>query len=108
MISPFTPSGTRVICIDDEPTEKYVVPGFVYGVGLDGLTAGVSYTVKEIVKCDFDQTGLVAELVEISRPDRRVPGYSLRRFRRAELPSCLTEILTAVPIAPREREKVSR
>jgi hypothetical protein len=67
--------------------------------GMDGLTEGVTYTAVRIDNHPI--LGLNVVLDEITRKEiggHHVCGFSLRRFRRLELPECLTSILTSVPL----------
>lgn len=102
MISPHTPPGTKIICIDaaERPNPR---PDLIRWDGhLDGLTAGEIYTVRDFRVCPF--LGRVeVRLHEIVREldDSGESGFNLRRFRRADLPSCLTELLKPVNL-PRE------
>lgn len=108
MISPHTPPGTRVVCIDADAThQKYASPGFNVRTGpgsLDGLREGEVYTVAEIRPSEVSRIGLCVVLTEIKRPGApsRGGGYALERFRLAALPKCLTDILTADPIELRK------
>jgi hypothetical protein len=80
--------GMRVVCVDDEHG-KYMAPNARYSDnGLDGLTSGEIYTIREIcVTTDYYQPDLSScRLVEIVRPlePRGVePTYALARFRPA-------------------------
>lgn len=109
MISPHTPSGTKIVCIDAGAHTKYNTmpsphPSGQWAYCLDGLLEGEIYTVSRIVE---GLDGLSVEIAEIRRPHRAVwglpEGFALGRFRRAELPSCLTDILNGAPIDELER-----
>jgi hypothetical protein len=102
MISPHTPPGTKIICVDDSLSDKYVAPHALSrpAVGdLDGLRNGDVYTVAEIIKDPDAKGGFVVRLEEIMRscalqgePD----GFALHRFRYLDLPKCLTDLLNVV------------
>lgn len=93
MISEHTPPGTQVICIDAQDCEPY-------------LTQGALYTVLRMVESSktgyVPATGIGVELVEVAAPIP--PGLALpvawnrRRFRRAHLPKCLTDMLMTEPV----------
>lgn len=103
MISAHTPPGTRVVCIDDDQF-ACCVPGWNYVGTLDGLKKDVVYTIAEIVPAASLKSGFAAVLHEIVRPRVYLGfnrGFDIARFRYADLPSCLTELLKPVHI-PRE------
>ena len=108
MISPHTPPGTKVVCIDAKPSVGRYASGYkVAHHGMDGLAEGPVYTVREIIPCRYAHAGLVVVLDEIVRPliggNDWTRGFALNRFRRAELPRVLTDILIAVPLALKEK-----
>jgi hypothetical protein len=96
MISPHTPRGTDIVCVNDTPGR--------YGSG--GLQKGTVYTVDYIEKSIMG--GHVVMLVEI-RPWKAFHpvwgpvhvGFELRRFRYLDIPKSLTDLLV---MAPRELE----
>jgi hypothetical protein len=94
MISPFTKPGTKVVCIDASLTNAYNTRPCK--LELDGLQLGATYTVDEIRPHALNKDGLIVVLQEIIR--RNTPGYSLRRFRYAELPKSLTDLLNVSPV----------
>jgi hypothetical protein len=101
MISPHTPPGTKVVCIDANANSNKK-PGFNYKGDLDGLSEGQVYTVSHLQIGDqLDHMGeFEVVLVEIRRLGS--VGYLLSRFRLAVLPSCLTDCLTSAPIRTRK------
>ena len=94
MISPNTPVGTRIVCIDDVPDGKYNC--IKLSGDLDGLTAGTVYTVLCVRPERTSVCGFNVILKEITRSDKS--GYSLHRFELAALPKAITHCLTAQPI----------
>jgi hypothetical protein len=108
MISPHTKPGTLIVCIDAEPTHKFMIEVLRTSAvnQMSGLRKGSVYTVASIVPCDIDIDGLVVVLDEIDRCSAKVPGFSLRRFKIAVLPSCLTDALTSAPVDSRKLETV--
>lgn len=101
MISPHTPPGTRIVCVDDVARAKYNTSGIIYGGGLDGLKSGETYTVHSVVEDPATTIGFNVVVAEISRKGRR-KGFTLERFRYAELPKCLTELLNTTPVRDKE------
>jgi hypothetical protein len=92
MISPDTPPGADIICIDDSPGD--------YGSG--GLVKGGVYTLARVEICVTGGYG--AFLQEIPPWESYAPpwglvavGFELRRFRRLDLPTCLTALLDGAP-----------
>lgn len=74
--------GQKVVCVDAEEHPEWMVSGMVYSLGLDGLTKGAVYTIRDFRKHGYCGTlgVLVAEII-------RVPvdtGYSQSRFRSLE------------------------
>lgn len=98
MIGTNLPSGTEIVCIDDDfhTTQK---PGVIYTNNLDGLTKGKIYTIKEYFATSSGphKDEIFVCLNEITRPKTNAkhhyPGYSRARFRRLYLPECLTNLL---------------
>lgn len=87
MISPHTPPGTQVCCIDATPGR----------FGFTGLTRGAYYTVQSIEI--GAEGGFLAILEGIEPPWGYLPprglvrvGYDLRRFRPLELPKIMYEL----------------
>ena len=95
MLSPHTPPGTRVVCIDDVKDGRYATRT-VHNFDLNGLRLGEVYTVSAIAPNDGTTSGFIAVLVEIVRPGR-TKGFALERFRRVDLPECLTSLLNVAP-----------
>jgi hypothetical protein len=103
MISPFTKSGTEVVCVNDE-LWRYTIPGFNYRGSLDGLTKGSVYTVSQIVKAgegSYSDHEII--LREIRRPGER-QGFAIERFRYLDLAG-LDALLTQSIINPLEHEQ---
>lgn len=106
MISPFTPPGTKVVCINAD-RDFARVPGFAtYDEDCSWpIREGAVYTVLSIQPANVPSLAkLDVALVEIDeqwsdgiRWHRRC--FAITRFRRAELPSCLTELLDAAPVS---------
>jgi hypothetical protein len=84
MISPHTPPGTKVVCIDASGTEIHD------GVTPCPLVEGAVYTLAQI---EMWEGRLFALVVEIG--DRE--AFALRRFRRLDLPESLTKLLNVQP-----------
>ncbi len=90
MISPHTPPGTKIVCINDQ---RAIAP----------IKKNAVYTVAEIVPVEKSPSKFHVVLVEIEidatwqvMTDAR--GFSLHRFRYLDLPSCLTDILNMQPV----------
>jgi hypothetical protein len=90
MISPHTPRGTDIVCVNDTPGR--------YGSG--GLQKGVVYTVDYIEKSIMG--GHVVMLVEIKPWKAFHPvwgpvhvGFELRRFRYLDIPKSIMNLLVA-------------
>ncbi len=97
MISPETPPGTEVVCVEAGPGR--------YGDG--GLLHGANYTVERIAPAI--DGGHVVVLSEIPPWQTYTPpwglvgiGFELRRFRYLDLPNSLTQLLKE---AEKEKEK---
>jgi hypothetical protein len=99
MISPHTPAGTKIVCVDASPNGKYT--SAIWIGGLDGLQQGGIYTVKAIYPTDRAISGFAVLLQEIERD--RNQGWAIDRFRYLELPSSITETLRAQ--AARDKNK---
>jgi hypothetical protein len=104
MISPKTPAGTRIVCIDDNAggdrfksnVVSFTIPG------LDGLRKGNVYTVKCVQPNVASRNGLEVVLNEITRSvitgvTYHWEGFALERFELAALPKAITDTLTAYP-----------
>jgi hypothetical protein len=96
MISPDTPPGTEVVCVDAGPGR--------YGDG--GLKRGAIYTVERIAPAI--DGGHVVVLSEIPLWETYSPpwglvgiGFELRRFRYLDIPDALMQLLEE---ASREKE----
>jgi hypothetical protein len=88
MISPDTPPGTEIVCLDASPGP--------YGCG--GLTTGEFYTVERVERTlDNRNIVLVAELplTQAYEPPWGIViiGFELRRFRYLDIPDALSELL---------------
>jgi hypothetical protein len=85
MISPHTPPGTKVVCIQTfEATAAYV----------QKLTVGAVYTLGVIYENPVVPGEFAAMIVEGAKNH----GYSLDQLALAALPDCLTSILDKAPI----------
>ena len=88
MISPHTPPGTEVCCIDDSPGPY----------GPTGLSKGAYYTIKSIeiglTSCGF--VAILGEIQPLEVYDQRfgpvVAGFGLYRFRYLETPKKLMDL----------------
>jgi hypothetical protein len=95
MISPHTPPGTKIVCIDDQYHTNYNAPYNVGAGDMDGLTKGHVYTVQAIERDDYVKDGFAVVLVEIRRKLAGRDwghGFALMRFRYVDLPKILREI----------------
>ena len=85
-ISPMTPPGTEIVCINDTLDDFVVLPAMIYGGDLDGLTKGKIYTVRDIVPINscYYNSDFEVVLNEIIRnpPDE---GFAIERFRYLDL-----------------------
>jgi hypothetical protein len=93
MISPDTPPGTEIVCIDDSDG----------AYGPSRLTLGQVYTLRAItIGIDGDFVATLHEVAPGVTYNMALGvlnlGYLLCRFRRLELPNSLTELLTEQPI----------
>lgn len=82
MISPHTPPGTRVVCVDAE--------------GALQLVEGGTYTLSKITR---DGNDFFAEIEGPYSYEQN--GWFLSRFRRLDLPESLTRLLHAAPVKER-------
>jgi hypothetical protein len=78
--------GAKVVCVDDAHL-SYCVPGYRYSDdGLDGLSKGEIYTIRDALVSPFDGAPSI-RLVEItrarnwSRLKKGEPGFAVGRFR---------------------------
>ena len=102
MISPFTKPGTKVVCIDN--SDALVTFGMSGPFASDVLHVGKVYTILEWLEAPNGALNIF--LLEVPHRGSGDFGFNRARFRLAELPRVLTDILTAVPIVMRERENV--
>lgn len=94
MLSPMTPPGTLVVCINNGPIP--LPNGKIYDAS--NLVVGQVYTLDKIIKSKPRGTYIAALLVEVSPTEKGVIGFKLDRFKPAVLPKCLTELLTTAPV----------
>lgn len=87
MISPHTPPGTKVVCIEGGPDEDYP------HATIPDLVTGEVYTVARIVLIGDGE--FLVDICEAGISDEW--GYCLEGFRLAELPRCLTELVRKAP-----------
>lgn len=72
--------GQKVVCVNDEEVPVAAIPGAIFlFFGLNGLTRGCVYTVREVYQAEYSLVPLV-KVREIYRPDAD-DGYSALRFR---------------------------
>ncbi len=90
MISPHTPPGTKIICIN---AKRSIAP----------IKKNAVYTVAEIVPVEKSPSKFHVVLAEIdidqvwqAMTDAR--GFSLHRFRYLDLPQSITSLLNVQPI----------
>jgi hypothetical protein len=102
MISPHTPPGTKIICIDADLHRRFNIHGFFFTSSMDGLTKGAIYTVRDILPDETCIDKFEVRLVEIERPGN--DGYALSRFRYLELPRALTDVFNREPVKDRAME----
>lgn len=93
MISPDTPPGTEIVCIDDSDG----------AYGPSRLSIGEVYTLRSIeMGVDGDFVATLHEVPPGTTYNMAFGvlniGYLLCRFRYLELPNSLTELLTEQPI----------
>jgi hypothetical protein len=99
MISPWTKPGTKVACIRADADFIPRLDFYVNDNDMGELEEGAIYTVSNVLYDDLDNlfTVLLDE-IPVRSPPGDDWGYSISRFRLAELPSCLTELLNAAPV----------
>ncbi len=102
MISPRTPSGTKVVCIYNGPCKRewisdgYIIQGPEIPISLQ---IGSVYTVEDIIKEPVAKDGFGVLLADYAS------SYPLQIFRYLNLPSSLTEKLSTKPVdQPKELE----
>jgi hypothetical protein len=90
MISPHTPPGTKIVCVNDK---RAIAP----------IKKNSVYTVAKIVPVEKSPSKFHVVLVEIeidevwqAMTDAR--GFSLHRFRYLDLPSSITGLLNVQPV----------
>lgn len=88
MISPHTPPGTRVICINEGRNGRQES-----GLPITYPRLGNVYTVAEIYPCRSD-CGFAAYIPDLTKDH----GYCLTLFRYLDLPKCLTDLLHTTPV----------
>jgi hypothetical protein len=109
MISPMTPPGTEVICINDDP-DAFINPKYFYIGDLNGLKEGEIYTIFKIYPtqpCNWIMSEYEVIVYEIDRPFGR--GFAIERFRYlelAKLDELLKEPVQLTFYVEKEKEKV--
>lgn len=116
MISPHTPPGTKIVCINANVHDIFAVlpPNTQVRCELNGLKQDGSYTVLRIEATPYTRSGFCVILVEIDRGKNNYNilnrgGYDIARFRYAELPRSILQCLDANPAdvaKHKERSKV--
>ena len=108
MISPMTPPGTEVVCVNDS-LDDFKVPGLNYNYKghLDGLTKGQIYTVQEIIPTisRFSLSEYQVVVNEIFRDTLINRGFAIERFRYLNLAG-LDELLKVKEEKKQQHEKV--
>ncbi len=105
MISPHTPPGTKIVCVDADLHRRFNIHGFFYTSSMDGLAKNAIYTVRDVVPDETCIDKFEVRLVEIERPCNG--GYALSRFRYLELPRVLTDVLDGERLKEGAGEKES-
>lgn len=106
MISPSTPPGTKIVCINTDPF-RFVHGSWQFVECSGDLVLGTEYTLVEIVPFGYKlavspslvRTGHFCAIVaEIRCTDSfgESAGYFTHRFRRRDLPESLTRLQTAL------------
>lgn len=109
MISPNTPPGTEIVCVDDAPNKKYWPKGYTAtSFDMSGLKRGCVYTVKNI---DQLLGTYQVHLAEISREyaltsKGQIVGYHLARFRLISRFANDSEYTVSAPVDEKERANV--
>ncbi len=90
MISPHTPPGTKIVCINDK---RAIAP----------IKKNAVYTVAEIVPVEKSPSKFHVILVEIDiditwQTMTDAKGFSLHRFRYLDLPRSITDLLNVQPV----------
>lgn len=98
MISPKTPAGTRIVCVND--TGSFNPPHLAGNNDLEGLTKGRVYTVKriEFVQWAGQPAVVLREIVRRRGFGLHSDGYALARFELAALPKAITDCLEVVDL----------
>ena len=102
MISPHTPPGTQIVCVDVSSNGKYLNAFWVGG--LDGLKQGQIYTVKAVYPTHRATSGFAVLLCEIEREGGQ--GWAIDRFRYLDLPASITDALKARPVTDKVHDLV--
>jgi len=99
VISPSTPPGTKIVCINTSPI-RLQHRGSVWVHTADSLVLGAEYTLREIgpvyaIDSRIGHREIVPNLwtVIVEELDGR---YVAQRFRRRDLPESLTRLQTAL------------
>lgn len=106
MISPSTPPGTKIVCINTD-LFRFVHESWQFVERSGDLVLGAEYTLVEIVPFGYKpvlspslvRTGHFCAIVaEIKCTDTfgQPAGYFTHRFRRRDLPESLTRLQTAL------------
>jgi hypothetical protein len=90
VISPHTPPGTKIVCINDK---RAIAP----------IKKNAVYTVAQIVPVEKSPSKFHVILVEIEigitwQTMTDAKGFSLHRFRYLDLPKSLTNLLNVQPV----------
>lgn len=93
MLSPHTLPGTKVVCINAIDCEGYLREGDVYTVrqiimGINGNRASPGFETEVMPAVQLEEIAIAM------MPDGTpYTAWGLRRFRKLELPKCLTDMV---------------
>lgn len=107
MISPSTPPGTKIVCIDVKPFSMVISGVTIVETVRDKLVLGQEYTLDEIEPVRASVMGgpmvatpyfllTVTEITEMHPGGDQRLGFLSHRFRRRDLPESLARLQTAL------------
>jgi hypothetical protein len=91
MISPFTPPGTKVVCVDDDDSGKYTM-GVCDNDTAMPIRKGEVYTVVVITPDDWAKNFYAVMLHEVPLRNDRDTGYDIARFDYIDTQDQINEI----------------